>query len=301
VRAAPNGDAIAVVLSDDSWKTHIWLAGDGVSFRAFPSDEQRWIFDVLARDDGPLVVASGDDRGGAITVQERFPTGASETLPGSNGSDEPLLLDGGPLIFVVSELGAWRIHVLGWGDDRIATWDLPNFYYASARLTERGVEVIAPHFEEEGGSERYHHAEVAEGRPAALARLPKSLVGVTDFAFIGGNGEIYVAEGDALVEKTRGQARVLANHVAGSGPLRAHFQRQRGAAVFGERVFALGDGRAIDLGAVDRSAKADDDVLDVFPDRHGRALVLLKDGSLWRYAPGQARQRLFKTSLRPSP
>ena len=57
-----------------------------------------------------------------------------------------------------------------------------------------------------------------------------------------------------------------------------------------DKVFSLADGGASELGALE----AGEEIASVSPDRLGRALVLLRDGRLFRYAAGKPRELLWQ-------
>jgi hypothetical protein len=307
VVAARDRDALAVSL-----RAGTWVSYDGAPFGPLDVPAEEDIIDMLFDTDGALVLASKPEveaeRRSRIVVRRYEPqSGAWARLAKVPGYDAMLGYAGAHLV-VISDDGAWSLPSGVVRAVQLARWNLRDFDSASIRETPRGaIELLLPRFYVpcEGpvslkGMDRIlitpqleaTHAHASTGLSAGEDYFVRTRDGT-----VYSTGELYYGEPPTTCQLRVSvppayDTRLLTRPAMRNDDCRLDFGALGDRAVLGlgDKVFSLADGGATELGALE----AAEVIASASPDRQGRALILLRDGRLFRYAPGTPRELLWQ-------
>lgn len=293
VRASSRGAGVAVARGAPGGGGVLWIAEDGVTFTRHELPASRWILDAHVTGAGDVLLASTDvPRGGPIVIG-RFAPGAAAPVEvevaGSEGLSDVRFLEGDARLALVTSARAFVSDDGGRSFAALAEWEVDTyaFYASSGRVTaDGGVDVLAPTFNTCGSSDILEELTRLFARPrAGAARARPVRFASADLPSVA----TLMADGGLLTLVRRGDDCVLrARTSAGARDLRrapecwlltATNQRFT-VALVGARVLRVAGLSSRVLGVLPNTDAAD----DITPDARGRALVLLDDGRVVRYA-----------------
>lgn len=293
VRASSRGDAIVVARGAPGGGGTLWIAPDGATFTRHALPASRWILDAHVTAVGDVLLASTNvPRGGPIVIGRFVPGAAGPVeveVAGSEGLSDARFLEGDVRLALVTSARAFVSDDGGRSFAPLAEWeaDVYAFYASSGRVTgDGGVEVLAPTFNTCGSSDILEELTRLSARPRARGvRATPVRFASADFP----SAATLMADGGLLTLTRRdGDCVLRARTPAGTRVLRrapacwllTATNRRFTVALAGAQVLRVAGLSSQVLGVLPNTDAAD----DVTPDSRGRALVLLDDGRVVRYA-----------------
>lgn len=309
-----------VVFGNRDQEPEVWVARGRAAPVAVALPKTSWILDALIDDAQQLWVAHGDPREGPVqiwrfdnqkSVQGNSTIGSTNksqtnqaahktSVSGTSAIAEVQLLTSGDSVYLATPEGLWGVS--RGSPQKLAAWRTESYGFYGASVVRAGSSwlLLVPGFNTCGSSDLLESLDLFEQGPAAKVERRTIPLPQAPFsrAWLGADGWRYSTgcEGDVGVIGRHGAGRSWPVVHREPAPSCSHHLEQNGRFTivsFGKVLLRVHEGHTERLGTTDTAADGPE---SFHPDRQGRAVALLRDGTVVRYSSRQPPERIGRVA-----